>query len=81
MGIGQSWATPENDPYDGERSLHIQGTRDRGDKIDFWMFNPPLKNSAHAIICGICRRDMTGHSHCPYCYPESEERREENLDH
>jgi len=70
MGIGQSYATKDNDPYDGERGLHIQGTRDRGNKIDFWMFNPPISHCR--IRCGICKRCMNGYRHCPYCYPEKE---------
>jgi hypothetical protein len=69
MGIGQSWATPENDLYDGERSLHINGTRDRGDKIDFWMFVP--KERTGGVVCGICKRPMEG-KHCRYCYPMEE---------
>lgn len=68
MGIGQSYATPENDPYDGERSLHIQGTRDRGNKIDFFLFNPPLKKGDYKVRCGICHEDMTGYKHCPRCF-------------
>lgn len=73
MGIGQSWATKENDPYAGERGLHIQGTRDRGDKIDFWLFNPPPKQAKGSIVCGICHRDMTRYKSCPNCYSGKEE--------
>lgn len=72
MGIGQSFATPENDPYAGEKNLHIQGTRDRGDKIDFWLFNPPPKQVKGSIVCGICKIPMEG-KHCMNCYPDKEE--------
>ena len=69
MGIGQSWATPENDYSDGERSLHISGTRDRGDKIDFWLFRAGRKPCR--IRCGICKEPMDGHEHCPRCIGEA----------
>lgn len=71
MGIGQQWATQENDPFDGEKSLHIQGTRDRGDKLDFWLYNPPHRQAKGSIVCGICKRPMEG-KHCLNCYPRKE---------
>lgn len=73
MGVGQSWATPENDPYDGERDLHVLGTRDRGPKgIDFWMFNPPLREGSCRLRCGICKQPMGEERHCKNCYPNKE---------
>jgi len=67
MAIGNYYATPENDPYEGERSLHINNTRDRGNKIDFWMFVPKEK-SGSIIRCGTCKTPLDGLKHCPRCY-------------
>ena len=70
MGIGQSWATDKNDPYEGEKGLHVSGTRQRRKGIDYWMFNPPLKECR--IRCGICKQPMGEERHCKNCYPNKE---------
>lgn len=71
MGLGQSYATEKNDPYEGERGFHIQGTRDRGNKMDFWLFNPPLRQVKYR--CGICKEPMENLGRCPRCYEGIEE--------
>lgn len=71
MGIGQEWATPENElPYTPD--LHISGTVRTPRGITFWMFNP-LGGKPCRIRCGICRNPMDGHRHCPYCFPDKQE--------
>ena len=65
----QEWATLENDLYSGERGLHIRGTRDRGNKIDFWLFQ--ADRTPCRIRCGICKQDMSDYNHCPRCIGEA----------
>jgi len=45
MNKEQVYSTPENYTEAGERCLHINNTRDRGSKIDFWMYNPRVKEA------------------------------------
>ena len=72
MGLGQSYATPENDEFAGEKGLHVSGTRQRRNKLDFWMFSPPLREGSCLIRCGICKMPMGEERHCKNCYPEKE---------
>ena len=74
MGLGQSYATPENDPYSGEKGLRTIGVRDRGVAKDFFMYSPRYSRGTNGLIrCGICGEDMTCHAHCPRCYPDKKE--------
>lgn len=76
MGIGQSYATDKNDPYEGEKGLHVQGTRQRRNKLDFWMCNPPRRSPPRGWFCGICKQPMEKLGRCPRCYEGIEEKKE-----
>lgn len=55
-----------------EKDLHVQGTIRKGsvgNKLVFWMFNPPLVKECR-VRCGICKQGMDGHRSCPNCYPD-----------
>ena len=52
-----------------EKAVHVQGTaRGPGGRFIFHLFNPPFHKTR--MVCGICKRDMSGYRHCPYCYSE-----------
>ena len=71
MNKEQVYSTPENYTEAGERCLHINNTRDRGRSIDFWMYNPRVKEAKNVIVCGICKDVIPdGYKSCPHCYPE-----------
>lgn len=78
MGIGQEWATEANAPQ-VEKPLHTRGVRNRGAKLDFFMFTPPSyrmdgdRTRIAPIRCGQCKTEIPdGERHCPHCWGEEE---------
>jgi len=68
-----------DDPImDEPADLHVRGTIPRGNgKVEFWMFNPPYAKGAVRMRCGICKGDMSGFRHCPQCFPDKKDVKEE----